>query len=810
MVATKPTYKERVLRAASIIQREHRKRDIHLASLRAQIRKTAEETSDVLGPRWASWTMKAIEKLTEEGLLTSNEAGTVSLTTTGKKAIGEARKSFGIPADASPMKDISVWKAVASLNTRRARRTSMGSVAGVQVNSSVKDKTPARKRRRTTMGGRGDDLQRLTKFQLIEELRKSQKTQKVVREESPLTELSEDEDVDLQQQQQTQHDTFFAPADNNGRGVSAFTEQSPFQADVFAATPQNVDHGSISSIRARDPVGVVRTASGTLISHISKQPTPAPSEFDTDTLHHDDDDQDIYMSADADDSRMGLATPQSSPTGPRMARRSAAAADFQLNTALRMAAQQRTAGAAAQIDSLTKQLKERRTELGQLQYQITALKQTAEQLAQEKAAVSQEVMLKDASLAEKDVQLSQTANALAEKQAELESKTAELATKAVEITSLNGRIDGCTIAMQTYEAEVNRLKDTLAERQSTCARLQGQIIARDRQTDDLTRDVARLEKAVSVLERDRDAIRAALQAKQGELAGVSSDKDALSRDLASVQATLETVQERAQSSTANVAMHERTIIGLRAELDHTASEKIAREAELQVLIDQAQLAHEQEAVSLRGVLTQKDAVIRANEQDIAAARGEVERLGLETDRLNKALGEARAARRSLESSVVEHTARIAELARAKDVAETALTSLRGESNRRKERIKTLEQDLSARSSALASAVAERAAMSAQLSNKEAALMQKTADVARLEEELGMATEQMKMAEDQNDELHAVELQLREDKATDAQLIARLRGIIERVKARRQEELADLDMGEAQISSSIPENMISAA
>ncbi|KIY44015.1 hypothetical protein FISHEDRAFT_77929 [Fistulina hepatica ATCC 64428] len=266
-----------------------------------------------------------------------------------------------------------------------------------------------------------------------------------------------------------------------------------------------------------------------------------------------------------------------------------------------MAAQQRTAEAAAQIDSLTKQPTERQTELGQPQYQITASKQTAEQLAQEKAAVSQEVMHKDASLSE-DVQLSQTVGALAEKQAELESKTVELTAKAVEIASLNGRIDECTTVIQTYEAEVNELKDTLAERQSACARFEEQITVKDRQTDDLTGDG--FEKPVSVLERDPGAIRAALRELAG--LGVSSDKDALSRNLEILWVMLETVQGQAQSLTANIVMLEQTLAQKTADIARLEEELAVANKRVKTTEDQND--------KLRGIIEQAKAQIQESQE----------------------------------------------------------------------------------------------------------------------------------------------------------------------------------------------------
>ncbi|KIO14337.1 hypothetical protein M404DRAFT_474703 [Pisolithus tinctorius Marx 270] len=84
--STKHTYAERVLNAYSQAQREHRRQSLHIATLRAQVRKTAQERKDKLGPNWASWVGKAVRKLEEQGVLEPiNSSGYVRMTEEGKK-----------------------------------------------------------------------------------------------------------------------------------------------------------------------------------------------------------------------------------------------------------------------------------------------------------------------------------------------------------------------------------------------------------------------------------------------------------------------------------------------------------------------------------------------------------------------------------------------------------------------------------------------------------------------------------------------------------------------------------------------------
>ncbi|KAG6335228.1 hypothetical protein ID866_3854 [Astraeus odoratus] len=85
--STKHTYAERVLRAYSQAQREHRRQSVHLATLRAHVRRIADERKDKLGPKWRTWVGKAVRKLEEQGVLQPvDSSGYIRMTDEGKKA----------------------------------------------------------------------------------------------------------------------------------------------------------------------------------------------------------------------------------------------------------------------------------------------------------------------------------------------------------------------------------------------------------------------------------------------------------------------------------------------------------------------------------------------------------------------------------------------------------------------------------------------------------------------------------------------------------------------------------------------------
>ncbi|KAF4567155.1 hypothetical protein EYR40_006149 [Pleurotus pulmonarius] len=93
----KLTYTQRVLSALSQIQKDSRKHAIHLATIRAQVRKHADARKDKLGPQWAHFVTKAVHKLEEEGILQRADGGPtgqVSFTPGGRKSISSVRRTI--------------------------------------------------------------------------------------------------------------------------------------------------------------------------------------------------------------------------------------------------------------------------------------------------------------------------------------------------------------------------------------------------------------------------------------------------------------------------------------------------------------------------------------------------------------------------------------------------------------------------------------------------------------------------------------------------------------------------------------------
>ncbi|KAJ7017173.1 hypothetical protein C8F04DRAFT_477193 [Mycena alexandri] len=290
---TKYTYVERVLRSFSQIQREHKKHSVHLASLRAQVQKTANARKDKLGPHWKNWVGKAVHRLEEDGILVSSEPGTVALTPNGKKAILAARRVLALPGHdslSSDQEDL-LWKqvthpgAVQSIPVSASKRTRHANYSPDEEDSDDEPEyvpSKSRKRPRTSVapGKPTDPAFKFTKAQLVEELailRRAREADRL-RAASPLTELDDDESEELMRLKEIlKHKDEEMRALQRELANHNFDGAAPDSSDIYMSSP----------IRPT-PAPVIRTQSGSFIDHLSKQPTPAPTERDP-SEHNDDD-----------------------------------------------------------------------------------------------------------------------------------------------------------------------------------------------------------------------------------------------------------------------------------------------------------------------------------------------------------------------------------------------------------------------------------------------------------------------------------------------------------------------------------------
>ncbi|KAK0489544.1 hypothetical protein EDD18DRAFT_1189780 [Armillaria luteobubalina] len=306
----KYTYAERVLSSMTLIQREHKKQAVNLRSLRAHVKKIAEEKRDKLGPNWSNWVRRAVAKLEDDGVLTASGPGRVMLTPSGKKAITAARRSilstappgtFGSPSQ----EDLVTRMAVKDRGTKRPLRRS---VATFDTQNLPSPRGPQAKRIRMSRDEERTPISKMTKAQLKVELALVKKAHELalLRATSPLTDLS-DEDARAIESERLQQE--LKMREHEIADIRAQLEDARRRAELDGSQTQLNDYTDLPStpmtpchaarLRRTHSGGVTRTQSGTIIPDISRHPTPpsSPPDMGYGSMREDDSDiPDIFSS----------------------------------------------------------------------------------------------------------------------------------------------------------------------------------------------------------------------------------------------------------------------------------------------------------------------------------------------------------------------------------------------------------------------------------------------------------------------------------------------------------------------------------
>ncbi|KAK0439372.1 hypothetical protein EV421DRAFT_1906031 [Armillaria borealis] len=305
----KYTYAERVLSSMTQIQREHKKQTVNLISLRAHVKKIAEQKKDKLGPNWSNWVGRAVAKLEDDGVLTASGPGCVMLTPSGKKAITAARRSILSTAPpgtlGSPFEeDLVTRMAVKDRGTKRPLRRSL---VAFDTNNLSSPSGPRAKRIRVSRDAERTPISKMTKAQLKAELASVKKAHELalLRATSPLTDLS-DEDARAIESERLQEELKMreqeiadirAELEDARRQAELDGPQTQLDDRTESSTPMTPCHAA--RLRRTHSGGVTRTQSGTIIPDISRHPTPpsSPPDMGYGSMREDDSDiPDIFSS----------------------------------------------------------------------------------------------------------------------------------------------------------------------------------------------------------------------------------------------------------------------------------------------------------------------------------------------------------------------------------------------------------------------------------------------------------------------------------------------------------------------------------
>ncbi|KAH9478769.1 hypothetical protein JR316_0009230 [Psilocybe cubensis] len=302
----------------------------------AELKKTAQANKDKIGPQWSHWVGKAISKLESEGILESaSPSGTVALTSNGKQLISRARRST-FPHekdDINANEEGMIWKQIISGVSKRTRASSVDEYPGST--SATPRKKSSRKRAKISDPASKTSVSKMTKAELKAELdwlREQAQVHYLLRGVSPLTDLDNEEQVENAQLreelkereeeiEQMRRELSAARAARY-RALNDDRENEPdisFSPLIPDATSE-VNH--VTSPRAPAtalsrvyPKGLTRTQSGSCISNISKQPTPAPSSPDDDLPIYDDNMLGLRQSTESTLNQNAVQWPSVVPSG---------------------------------------------------------------------------------------------------------------------------------------------------------------------------------------------------------------------------------------------------------------------------------------------------------------------------------------------------------------------------------------------------------------------------------------------------------------------------------------------------------------
>ncbi|KAJ7697624.1 hypothetical protein B0H17DRAFT_1051645 [Mycena rosella] len=760
--ALKYTYAERVLGSFSLIQREHKKHAIHLASLRVQVQKTANARKDKLGPHWKNWVGKAVHRLEEDGILASSEAaGTVALTPNGKKAISAARRILALPTtdSLSPDQEDLLWKQVTRQNPGQAvKRVRSASDDDENSDDDEPDYVPpkSRKRARTsvTASKNVDPTYKLTKAQLVEELAilKRAREADMLRAASPLTVLDDDESEELLRLKETLKDK-----DDEvhalRRKLAGRNDEDP--SDVLIPPPMRSDRHT-----------VIRTQSGSFIDRLSKQPTPAPTERDPNDYNDDDmfNELDfVSVSVLPSSSAHSLVTPEATPlkNNPK--------AHFDKVSSLERALQLR----ATELQNLEHKLSQVESQHAESQLLLSSRDARISTLQTNLSSYESQISEKNGVIALQSSQISVLERAKADLEVSIREKTTEFE------RLLRERDDAIASLKNEQQIELTRLRQDLSDSEHVVAAHVAEI-----QT--ARTHVAFLDTSIANLGVEHDSQMTALLAERTRLEAALAEQ---SRAAASSDEAKQTLLMRIVELERRIEAHGGVELALKEELSLSAAELstrserlVAAEAQNHRLTTQLKDATEKYSAAQDGLAdaraaaealrpqiaalddalmtrissnrelqerlskTQREAdtfrlKINLLETSLGAAHANLETKQTEAEQLARELAAREKANEGLTLSMQEREQRLSEAVEAKEGFQTALDEVtlqlqharlaEGELRAARE---LLADQLAAANAAKTSLIAELAATSAVVEATAAKLQESESTEARLKTE----------------------------------------------------------------------------
>ncbi|KAF7360133.1 Aminotransferase [Mycena venus] len=668
----KYTYAERVLGSFSLIQREHKKHAIHLASLRAQVLKTANARKDKLGPHWKNWVGKAVHRLEEDGILSSETAGTVALMPDGKKAILAARRALALPAhdSLSPDEEDLLWKQVTHPGSVQFIAPAVKRTRHADDSSDEEDSEPeyvppkSRKRARTSLaaGKTTDPAFKMTKAQLVEELANLKRAREAdrLRAASPLTELEDDENEEVMRLKEIlkhKDEEMLALQRQLANHNSEDAGSDPIDIDIEMSSPLRPNLNAI-----------IRTQSGSLIDHLSKQPTPAPTERDPDDRNDDNMfDEPDPVSALSSSFISHLVTPDATP------------AKTQPKTQI------------SKISSLEHALQLRTTELQNLVRKLSEIEsqyvQAEKSLSHKDSRISilqTNLALCESQISEKDTAISQIPG-LERAKADLETSIAD---KAGQVERLIRERDDAVANLKheknEHERELSRLRVELSDSRTAVATHVFEV-------ETVNARAASLESKFMTLQSELDSQRAAG-------AELLTERARLEAELSAQRELVGTAGESEQALAKRVTELDQHVQGQNA-VELSLKEELARAVAESSTASEKLLAAEKKNEALAAHLAETTDKLTAAQQGLSDARAAAEALKPQMAALDDALTKRISSQRELQERLTK-TQRDTDTFRLKvGILETTASNLRANLEAKKLEAEQLTRELAERTGA---------------------------------------------------------------------------------------------------------------
>ncbi|KAJ4479338.1 hypothetical protein J3R30DRAFT_3883715 [Lentinula aciculospora] len=583
---SKLTYAERIVCAVHGLQKSHRRGGVHLASIKTQVRKDAEGRRDKLGPQWAAWVTKAVNRLNENGLLLRT-GNSFEFSPASKKILKESEQTL-------PVTGTHGEELLAKHLFRATASTKRPGVSGI-------DSTPTKKPRATlasTEPVHRSPWLKKKKAELVAEIERLQRErlrspQVPSCSPSPLTDLNDNEDRTFDIDGQI-FSSQGMPGMRSSTPEFSTRPSSPVEPDplFYPSTPVR-PHESLT--RKRPLLQVTRTHSGSYIAN--GRPTPDPPEVADHGIHHD---QTIAMDIDplSDDEFQSLAKTRPSglaTPGPTPARTTSSHESIQTLTFRQMMAND-----LARLKEENKQLRAveatQASSIVHLDAQIQSFRTTNAQNEERVNALAAETSTLQAALTRStercsflDLQLSAGTAEIASLQSLLNTKDQQIVDFVRKLQDVNSMLEARTHDLNAAQSATAKLKEDLAAMKSQMddreVELTSKLMAIEKlmeissasfqqkiaELDNLHMDLQKAQESTDVYKDKLEALKAAHAVKLGER---NTTIDSLRTSLSSVETTAEELRLEIGHSTETCAQ-------LRIEVEETdldrsrASEELA-------------------------------------------------------------------------------------------------------------------------------------------------------------------------------------------------------------------------------------------